>query len=144
MSTTIIMDSGKIRFMKDLDILPELKKGAVYQSAQDLSGFYLYEVEPFKLPSKLYGDFSVCEKYLKSYQTFDKNLGILLSGMKGAGKTILSKMISIKSGMPTILVDGIGIDAIANLIQNYKINDVVFFFDEFEKIILNLNIKLHY
>ena len=65
--------------------------------------FYLSPTLPFKLPEKIYGDTSVIQRWLKSYEVnSSKNMGILLSGLKGAGKTILDQKLCIDSNKPII------------------------------------------
>lgn len=59
----------------------------VYQLTKRLDEEYdLTRTKDLSLPNKLYGDLSIVDKWIKSFNTFDKNLGILLSGLKGSGK----------------------------------------------------------
>ena len=108
----------------------------VYSLHKTESGvFYLSEREKFILPSVLYGDIvSNAERILKSFQARNSNTGVLLSGYKGSGKTMLGKLISIQSELPVITVsenfEGSDFfDAISHVKQQ-----CVIFIDEFEKI----------
>lgn len=68
---------------------------------------------------------------LKSYENTTGNFGVLLNGIRGAGKTVVAKVLANALNQPVILVDTAykGIDGfLASL--NFK---CVLFFDEFEK-----------
>jgi hypothetical protein len=78
----------------------------VYQLTKRLDEEYdLTRTKDLSLPNKLYGDLSIVDKWIKSFNTFDKNLGILLSGLKGSGKTIYAKKFCIDSKRPVILIN---------------------------------------
>lgn len=58
-------------------------------------------------------------KVLNSFKVFNRNLGVILSGNKGIGKSLTAKMIAqeaIKQGYPVILVSQY-IPGIANFIE---------------------------
>lgn len=102
-------------------------------------GFYLTEQEPLTMPSKTYGaSDNRAEKVLNTFISRQGvNTGVLLTGNKGSGKTLLSKQISVigaeKLGLPTLLIQepffGAAFnDFISNIIQPCIIN-----IDEYEK-----------
>jgi hypothetical protein len=98
--------------------------------------FYLQEQEPFVLPPKLYGDFSFIERWKKSYvANTGKNLGILLSGVKGTGKTISAQKFCIEMEKPVIFItenySGPGFES---FITSSLFNDCIIFIDEYEKL----------
>jgi hypothetical protein len=97
--------------------------------------YFLEEVEPFKLPSKLYGRIGeYAERILTTFHENENQTGVLLSGLKGSGKTLLSKVLGAKAGVPVILVNtGFHDDKFLRLIQGIPQRAVVIF-DEFEKI----------
>lgn len=67
--------------------------------------YFLKEKEKFKIPSKIYGQTTITDRWLKSIKDNpDDNLGILLSGIKGCGKTQLVKFFCKKSKFPTLIV----------------------------------------
>lgn len=111
----------------------------VYKISMSKQGFYLeYVMSEFVFDYKIYGlqeDFinHVIETYNEA-QT--GNLGILLNGTKGTGKTVAAKMIANRLHLPVIIVQNMGQEMNLQM-MNYlstEINfDCVFFFDEYEK-----------
>jgi SpoVK/Ycf46/Vps4 family AAA+-type ATPase len=73
---------------------------------------------------------------LKSFNALEsgQNLGVLLNGLKGTGKSVMAKMICndlVKKGYPVFLIDKAGFESYIN--DDVK-QDCVFFVDEFEKL----------
>lgn len=67
--------------------------------------YFLKEKERFKIPSKIYGQTTITDRWLKSIaDNPEDNLGILLSGLKGCGKTQLVKFFCKKSKFPTLII----------------------------------------
>lgn len=107
----------------------------VYELVLTMSGAYLEKVsDNFEFNYKLYG---VEEKFIdhtmKTFDTLTKNMGVLLCGLKGTGKTVTAKQLANLSGLPIILVSGSTIGALSYF--NDIPQPLCFFFDEFEKII---------
>jgi hypothetical protein len=100
-------------------------------------GFYLKILEKFVIPSKLYGDVtSTADRIMKTYVERKGTTGVLLEGLKGSGKTMLSKLVSAKAGaalnIPTVLIGSpFKGPAFINLLKD--IGEAVLIFDEFEK-----------
>ena len=97
--------------------------------------FYLNKQPDFKVPEKLYGDCeAVAAKFLNTWKHKSGNMGILLDGMKGTGKSLLARYLSIKSNLPTLIVatpyNGAGFMSFMAKINQ----EVIIFMDEFEKI----------
>lgn len=115
--------------------IKELPVG-VYSLEQSLFGFYLNRIEDsFEFNYKLYGlEESLINRIVKTWEKTDKNLGALLNGLKGTGKTVTSKVICNKINLPVILInknfDGGGIPEFLNSINQ----EVTVFIDEYEKI----------
>lgn len=101
-------------------------------------GFYLSVTEDkFKLPNKIYGDYdSKTSKIINTYNSKTSNLGILLTGTKGSGKTMLMKCISnkmIEDGYPIIIIKtGFSGNDFINFLD--KLGKCVILFDEFGKL----------
>ena len=71
---------------------------------------------------------------LSSFSAFKRNLGVILSGDKGIGKSLFAKMLSTKAleiGYPTIIVDEY-IPGIASYIESIE-QECLVMFDEFDK-----------
>lgn len=111
----------------------------VYKISMSKQGFYLeYVMSEFVFDYKIYGlqeDF--INHVIKTYNEAQTgNLGILLNGIKGTGKTVAAKMIANRLHLPVIIVQNMGQEMNLQM-MNYlstEINfDCVFFFDEYEK-----------
>ena len=111
----------------------------VYKISMSKQGFYLeYVMSEFVFDYKIYG----LQEYfinhvIKTYNEAQTgNLGILLNGTKGTGKTVAAKMIANRLHLPVIIVQNMGQEMNLQM-MNYlstEINfDCVFFFDEYEK-----------
>lgn len=73
-------------------------------------------------------------KILRSYRASNRNFGVILSGKKGIGKSLLARMIAekgIESGLPVIIVDT-AIPGISDFLASIE-QEVIIIFDEFEK-----------
>ena len=124
---------AEIRIVKDLPV-------GTYRVAQNpnTGEFFLKGVDSFDLPSKIYGDIEArSDRILDTFQKRGKNTGVLLSGIKGAGKTMLAKLTSNRAAaraIPTILVnDAFFGDTFNQFIQQIG-TACVMIFDEFEKV----------
>lgn len=112
----------------------ELKNG-VYEVYVDIIGFKLRPVlEKFDFDYKIYGlETSLIERTLRYYHnTNTGNLGVLLNGIKGTGKTVTAKIIANKLEKPVILVTQ-HFDGAEDFINSIP-QDIVVFIDEYEKI----------
>jgi broad-specificity NMP kinase len=99
-------------------------------------GYFLTKTTDFKLPSKLYGDHGIVNRWLSSWHhNTNKNMGIILSGTKGTGKTITAQHFCIESQLPVIIINEAyaGSDFI-EFITNEAIGECIIFIDEFEKV----------
>lgn len=99
---------------------------------------YFDAIDSFTLPSRLYGNTErQASRILNTFELRDNSTGVLLSGEKGSGKTLLAKTISAygaERGYPTIIINQpyFG-DEFNDLIQGIE-QPAVVFFDEFEKV----------
>lgn len=113
----------------------ELLDNAIYKVGIDQMGrfFLMKSSDGFTFDYKLYGlETKLVERVEKTYRATHGNLGILLNGLKGTGKTVTSKIIASKINQPIILVDTKieGIQFFLNSITQ----DVTIFIDEYEKV----------
>ena len=117
---------------------PEGLPKGIYEVKLSLTGFYLSKIaESFTFDYKLYGlNQKFIDYVLKTYENTTGNLGILLDGIKGSGKTVVAKELCNRLQLPVILVQSMGSDTNDKLIKylSTAINfDCIFFFDEYEK-----------
>lgn len=111
-----------------------LEKGLYNLNFSPDIGLYLSKTdEQFNFTHKLYG---VENKFInhveKQYKNSEGNLGIILNGVKGTGKTVTSKLICNNLELPVIIVSHYfgGLPGFINRIQQ----DVLILIDEYEKI----------
>lgn len=109
-----------------------------------MSGFSLSATNNYeKKEEKVYGNHEEkIKKVLASYKSFDRSLGIILSGDKGIGKSLFTQLLaeeSIKNGMPVILVDR-AIPGISRFIDSIT-QECLVLFDGFEKVFSDKNEK---
>lgn len=102
------------------------------------SGFFLWQMEDLKVKEKIYGTHSKrVDKVLNSFSLFSRNLGVLLSGDKGIGKSVFTKLLAeeaMKTGYPVIIVDSFYDDLsnLSNFINEIQ-QEAMIIFDEFDK-----------
>ena len=117
---------------------PEGLPKGIYEVKLSMTGFYLSKIaESFTFDYKLYGlNQKFIDYVLKTYENTTGNLGILLDGIKGSGKTIVAKELCNHLQLPVILVQSMGDDTNNKLIKYLSTSidfDCIFFFDEYEK-----------
>lgn len=133
-----VAKTGKeLRFLDyPIEYNTEVPKGTYLLRFDDFKAeYYLEDVTDFKIPEIVYGNAEeVAERYLNTFKNIDSNLGILLTGEKGTGKSMLAKLTCVRSDYPIIIIgdayEGNKFKAfISSLTQ-----ECIFFIDEFEKI----------
>lgn len=113
-------------------------KNYVVQEDPNDRELYLQEVDSFTLPSKLYGDTTdYSTRILNTYKDRTNSTGVMLTGEKGSGKSLLAKTLAVRAaedGMPCIIINHPWIgDAFNHLLQSIK-QPCLVLFDEFEKV----------
>lgn len=105
-----------------------------------MQGFFLMEHNDLEIKEKLYGHHEEkTEKIIRSFSVFNRNLGVILSGPKGIGKSIFARLLckkGIEAGFPVILVDTY-IPGIENFISEIQ-QECIVFFDEYDKTFGNI------
>lgn len=100
-----------------------------------MMGFSLSLYDNIEIKEKVYGvHMKKIEKVLNSFEKFDRNLGVILSGDKGIGKSLFAKILSKKAidlGYPLIIVNNY-YPGIADYLTSIQ-QEVVVLFDEFDK-----------
>lgn len=99
-------------------------------------GWWLTNDHPIHINEKIYGDHQRrVDRVIETFKIYPRNLGVLLSGNKGMGKSLVCKMICqrmIEEGYPIITVSEY-IPGISNFLHQID-TECVIFFDEFDKL----------
>ena len=100
------------------------------------TGFFLERYADIEITeSKIYGVHpEKVQKVLDAFGRYNRNLGVILSGDKGIGKSLFAKLLAIQAmskGLPLIIVDRY-IGGIASYLESIE-QEVIVLFDEFDK-----------
>ncbi len=130
----------RVKDSRSLDVYDMLPTNTNYIVKVDQFGeFFLEECDLFTLPKKVYGgNDGRRDRIIKSFLDRPRSTGVLLSGEKGSGKTLLTKSLSIELGekhqVPTLIINtpfnGDGFNKFIQTIQQ----PAIVLFDEFEKV----------
>ena len=122
-------------YSDDLKTFDKLPVGTYEVEFSMMQGFFLTKKDNVELTEKIYGVHeSKADKILESFKHTDRNLGVILSGNKGIGKSLTAKLLAKKAvdkGFPVILVNN-GYKGIASYLSDIK-QECVVLFDEFDK-----------
>ena len=120
---------------EDFSTINELPLG-VYNVGLTLEGWYLEKyADEFTFDYKIYGlETEFCEHVIKTFENTTGNLGIMLTGTKGTGKTVTAKLLANAFKLPVIIVKDMGGNNQGMIEYFSSFNfDSILFFDEFEK-----------
>jgi len=135
----ILKDNGRYFFYNALDLSKKLEAKNYVFNYDDKGVCWLEDVEDFKFPEKIYNVDEKLRGFVKvSFENNKKNLGVLLTGNKGQGKSLTAKLLCKELGLPVILINKsieFSVDFIGFL-NNIK-QDYILFVDEFEKLFMN-------
>lgn len=128
----------KVADKASLDIQETLPVGNYIVKQDQFGNFFLETVDSFEFKGKKYGDNDRNrDRIFNTFMSRTSSTGVMLTGEKGSGKTLLAKTLSIKcaeSGIPTILINqpwrG---EAFNSLLQDIS-QPCMILFDEFEKV----------
>lgn len=141
-NTKFIKVGDKIVFKPTTDGLDyDLENGKAYTIDVDrYTDEILFSVAPdLTLPEKIYStnnDESFINRVLSHYNNSDcGTTGVMLAGLKGSGKTVMSKNIAIRSNLPIIIIDkGFSPRLFKNLFNKLENTNVCMVFDEVDKL----------
>lgn len=117
----------------------DLNAGKVYNLLYSReNGVYLEENGDLNLPKKIYeleDDQLFMNRVLKYFNSelSGSTTGVILSGVKGTGKSILAKRLALASNLPIIVIRYIPSHLITDFFKSFTV-PVTLIFDEFEKI----------
>jgi hypothetical protein len=132
-------NSFRVSTKEALDLHETLPVGNYTVKFNEMGNFfYLEKIEDFTSPSRIYGN---CVKHtsriVNTFMSRPATTGVMLTGEKGSGKTLLSKNVSIelaKQDIPTIVINtSYHGDTFNQFLQSID-QPCVILFDEFEKV----------
>lgn len=114
----------------NIDVLEK----ANYIVDKDIFGFSLNKFDDnFKFDYKIYGmESNFINRVIKTYDNTTGNLGILLNGQRGTGKSVTAKLICNSLDLPVIMITK-DLENIENFLSEFQ-EDIIVFIDEYEKI----------
>jgi hypothetical protein len=132
---------SKIRIFKedDLAFSKDLGTNTYILKFVEQTGEYFLEIgDAYHITHKIYGDVQKrVTRIMNSFNEKKGNMGVLLVGTKGSGKTLLSKYLSEKAaeaGMPTIIINSKHSGEEFLSFINSINTPCVIVFDEFDKV----------
>lgn len=132
----IWMKQDLLYFPRSTELNVNLLQPGIYKLiATDIGLALEYQSDKFNFDYKVY-DFSenFINRVVKTWNSLEGvcNLGVLLSGLKGTGKSVTSKLLANKLNLPIIIIDRC-YTGFADFINDIQ-QEVVVYIDEFEKI----------
>lgn len=137
MKEKVWIQKGNEFYISDIYDLKKLEPAIYSVKHNQLLGYYLNkEKEKFDFKYKVYGlEYNFINRVEKSFEKSKNNLGVLLYGIKGTGKSVTSKLICNKINLPVICIDDFASDE-NNDLENFVNSipqDIIVFIDEYEK-----------
>jgi hypothetical protein len=128
------VQSANDYFLKEVSQQSEKLPVGVYIAHESLMGMYLTRTaDEFVFPYKVYGvEREFIERVKRTYRSTNNNLGLLLNGVKGTGKTVTAQIICNELQLPVIIVTA-NMGGLPDFLSKIQ-QDVVVFIDEYEKI----------
>ena len=131
--------SYRVTNKESMDLHELLPAGNYVIKKDPMSGqLYLEGIDNFEIRGKIYGDTEkTARRILNTFQDRSASTGVMLTGEKGSGKSLLAKMLSVKAadtGVPTIVINAPWSgDEFNSFLQKID-QPCVILFDEFEKV----------
>lgn len=143
-ASTIVVSNGQFRLYGDsVQTFDRLPVATYVIEFSKLTGYSLREVAPLTQGDEVvYGSHPQrVDRIVRGYQDFgSRSMGVLLSGDKGMGKSLLVRMLAERArnelGLPTVLVQH-ATPGLASFLDD--LGEVTIVFDEFEKVFDNDN-----
>lgn len=139
--TTVFLQSQDVFRVSDSmrTVTHKLLPGGVYLLEKNIFGFYLTMKSEQANPDKIYGSVpETAERIINSFKERPgKTTGVLLTGEKGSGKTMLMNNLSSQlaaQGIPTIIINNNYTGDDFNSFISSITQPAMLSFDEFEKV----------
>lgn len=133
-----LIQNGQDFTLVNLGNIPDkLPLGTYALLYNDLSGqYYLHQIEDIKLPNKIYGDIiPFAQKVCIKFNACERNLGVLLVGVKGGGKSVTAKLLANLLGYPVVIIpEGYDDHKFISFITDPALGNCVILIDEFDKL----------
>jgi len=138
---TYFLKSGitfRVSSKEAMDLHEQLPAGNYTIKKDPFDNLYLESIDSFEIKGKRYGDLiKNTDRILNTFMDRTASTGVMLTGEKGSGKSLLAKALSIQAatdGIPTIVINQPWTgDKFNALIQSIE-QPCVVLFDEFEKV----------
>lgn len=128
----------RVATKESMDLHDLLPAGNYTVHKQMTGEYYLEHIENFTAPARIYGNcLRHTQRIINTFNDRPATTGVMLTGEKGSGKTLLSKNVSIelaKQGVPTIVINHPHHGDVFNSFLQAIQQPCVVLFDEFEKV----------
>ena len=134
-----VVSGGTVRVVSEDNLCVEDKLPAgVYSPSKTMTGFVLEKRDKFKLPKSMFGNVKKHgARIINTFNDRPRGLGVLLTGIKGSGKSLLGKYVSLelmKKEIPTIVLPFSNIDMETCDFIATICSPCVIFIDEVDKV----------
>jgi hypothetical protein len=122
----------------NLDLHTSLPVGNYIIKEDQFGNMFFETVDQFEFKTKRYGDNTKnTDRILSTFMSREASTGVMLTGEKGSGKSLLAKTVCIeaaKQGIPTLIINAAWHgDKFNKFIQDIE-QPCIVLFDEFEKV----------
>jgi len=121
-----------------LDLHTKLPAGNFIIKQDQFGNFFFERIDSFEIKGKIYGDtLKNTDRIMNTFLSRTASTGVMLTGEKGSGKTLLAKNLAsecYKKDIPCIIINSAWHgDGFNKLIQDIE-QECLVMFDEFEKV----------